>query len=357
MGRYKEKHGYSRFSHWLGLDGRNLGTVLSDGFDRLMSGDSELSRQFGSFVNQFTGAHVTGQMQEQNEMQMQNIEDQYQRQVTGMSNAGLNPALMYQGGASGSAPSAPSNTASGSLSDIMQVAMLPLQMKMMDAQIKSAELDNEGKEIDLGFLSQEHQTALDLSSAQIDSLRSSLKNDKVERALKRAGISEKQANTALLVQEAVAEFIDNDTRAALNKAMLDYRAAETAYTEQKTEESKKSMQEADARITELYSRAILNGAQSGYYSQAQQNLLEENGILKLDKHTKQFTVDHQAADRTWKLAFGTVDSIGGLVRSAGSLIGVGKIGSLLKGKQAVDRPSGLYVPSSMREFGENYRIR
>lgn len=357
MGRYKDKHGYSRFSHWLGLNGKPIGEAISDAFDNLMTGDTELSKHFSSFMNQLTGAHTTGMMQEQNEMQMQNVEDKFQREVAGMDKAGLNPALMYQNGASGAAPSAPTNTASGSLSDIMQIAMLPLQMKMMDTQIRGEELGNEAKEIDLGFLAKEHQTALDLSAAQIDSLRSSLKNDKVERALKRAGISEKEANTALLVQEAVATSVDNETRGALNNAMLDYKAAETAYTEQKTEESKKAMQEADARITELYSRAILNGAQSGYYSQAQQNLLVENGILHLDKETKQFTVDHQNADRTWKLALGTVDSVSGVVRSAGSLFGIGKIGSLLKGKGAPDRPSGLYVPSSMSAFGENYRVR
>ena len=50
------------------------------------------------------------------------VEDVYQRQVTGMQNAGLNPALMYQGGASGSAPTVQGSQGTANMSEVFRLS-------------------------------------------------------------------------------------------------------------------------------------------------------------------------------------------------------------------------------------------
>lgn len=137
--------------------------------------------------NSITGAHMTGSQFEANEMQMQNVEDTYQRQVVGMQKAGLNPALMYQNGSSNVAPSVSGNVGTGSMSDIMQLAMLPVQMKLAKAQIGNVNADTRekvasaaGKEIENEF--KPAQLALNLRKGEVD----------IDNAL--AGISQIQKN-------------------------------------------------------------------------------------------------------------------------------------------------------------------
>lgn len=327
------------------------------GKNGVSSGLSDILDEHGSsYLNSVSGAHLTGSQVEANEMQMQNVEDQFQRQVTGMQAAGLNPALMYQNGASGSAPSAPANSANASLSDLMQVAMLPMQMKMMNQQIRAEQLENKKREVDLKFLTQEKTTALAFTSQQIENLKDALRNNEVERALKRSGISLNEANEALTIQNAIATAIDNETRDALNNAMLSYRAAETAYTEQKTEESKKQMDLMEAQVNELYQRAILEGAQAGVYDQQTLNMLQEYDILQYDKERKAFEVSKQNADRNWRIFNNVVGAITGVAGAAGSLmIGGSMLGRAMTPVQQGLR-SGLILPRGTSAFEMNYGL-
>lgn len=108
------------------------------------AGGLESSSLLGTFgravealVNKWTDAGVTPGEVQRNEMQMQNQEDIYQRQVTGMQKAGINPALMYGSGAQ-SAPSVNTQSSgSMSMSDLMGVFMMPLQKKLLDAQAQN----------------------------------------------------------------------------------------------------------------------------------------------------------------------------------------------------------------------------
>lgn len=367
MGRYKDKHGYSRLSHWLGLDGADPFETFKNNFG------VDLKEATRSLLAGWTGESMTGAQREANEFnaveaeknrawetQMSNTA--YQRQVSDMVNAGVNPALALGGTASGA--STPSGTAAQStaasppmsMSDVMQIAMLPAQMKMLDQQVRGVELANQEKEIDLKFLEQEKVTSLALDSAQIEEIFSAIKTQEVERELKRSGISVNEAESQLKIQQAIATAIDNETRDALNNALLAYRAAETAYTEQKTEESKKNMQLMQSQMNELYSRSILNAAQAGYFSQSEKNLLIESGILRLDEQSKQFTVDHQRADRNWRIANDIVSDVTKVAGSVGQFVGGFGLLSRLRGKGTTERGSGLYYPDSMNAFGEHYRI-
>lgn len=78
-----------------------------------------------------------------NDLSMQNMQEQWQRNVTGMQQAGLNPALMYGSSPSGSAPTASTDTGSGSLSDLMQLISLRKEMKVLDSQAEKNKLEGE----------------------------------------------------------------------------------------------------------------------------------------------------------------------------------------------------------------------
>lgn len=366
MGRYKDKHGYTRLSHWLGLDGANPFEVFQNQFGL------NLNEMVRSLLANWTGESLTGAQREANDFSAQQAQlnrdfqqemssTAYQRQVSDMQNAGVNPALALGGTAAGA--STPSGNAAASaalspvmsMSDIMQVAMLPAQMRMLDQQVKGAELENAEREIDLSFLEQEKITALNYTAAQISDIQDMIKTREVERALKQSNISVNEANEALSIQQALATAIDNKTRDELNQALLAYRAAETAYTEQKTDESKKNMDVMSAQVSELYARAIMEGAQTNVFTQQEKNMLVEHGILEWNEKEHAFTVDHQKADRTWRIVDSVVGDVTKVVGAAGTFVGGLGLGAL-RGAKSRSEGSGLYLPTGMNAFGEHYRI-
>lgn len=125
--------------------GQDINGVL--GFD----GNSDSNGLIGalkSWLYSMTGEHMPNADVERNAMQMQNQEDIFQRQVTGMQNAGINPALMYNSGAS-SGPSAPAPTVPGlNMSDIMQAMLLDKQGRLLESQIRNTDTqtDREAQE-------------------------------------------------------------------------------------------------------------------------------------------------------------------------------------------------------------------
>ena len=124
----------------------NFWEITKSAFKLLKDGElnDSIANAGSSLWNRFTQSGLTGAQVAENEMSMQNAEDIYQRQVTGMQKAGINPALMYQNGASGSAPSAPSQSDAGlSMSELMQAVMMPLQRQMLQSQIENVRANTE----------------------------------------------------------------------------------------------------------------------------------------------------------------------------------------------------------------------
>ena len=132
------------------------GDFTSDGlgfgdFSGGSSGFLGLGSSFSSFLtalaNRLTGAHMVNADIEANALSMQNQEDIFGRQVTGMQKAGLNPALMYQNGSSPSTPQAQNSyQGAANMSDLMSMITLPLQMKMLKAQ--TANVDSQTRRND-----------------------------------------------------------------------------------------------------------------------------------------------------------------------------------------------------------------
>lgn len=101
--------------------------------------------------NRYTGSALTDADIQANEMTMQNQEDIFQRQVTGMQKAGLNPALMY-GSSPSSAPAAQNTSGSAgvNMSDLIQAMMIPLQKRLLSAQTDNVKADTDKKKAETG---------------------------------------------------------------------------------------------------------------------------------------------------------------------------------------------------------------
>lgn len=122
---------WKNFINW--ITGKNSSFVTGQGLVPVNSDPFKGSIDpFTSFMNKQTDAGVTQRDVELNEMSMQNVEDNYQRQVTGMQKAGLNPAMMYEGGVS-SAPSAINASSGGDFASLVNLALLPAQIENMKA--------------------------------------------------------------------------------------------------------------------------------------------------------------------------------------------------------------------------------
>lgn len=142
-----------------------------------------------------TGSGVTDRDIELNQMNMQNVEDTAAAQVAGYQKAGVNPALMYGNGASNSAPQS-SSTGTGSLSDLMQVLMLPAQIKLMNAQAKNTDANTQKQISETEQIKQIMQFYPRLTEHTIAEITS-------RTGLNLTNISKEEANIAILEFEKI----------------------------------------------------------------------------------------------------------------------------------------------------------
>ena len=211
------------------IDGGNR----SNWIDSLFNGEdlTNASNAAQSLFNAETQAGPTGR-----DLWVAEREDTLnQRTVEDMQKAGLNTALMY--GSSGNQPSI-NTSSSGSttgLSDLLQLAMLPMQMQAMKAEI--GKTNAETKNISQRTLTEEQETALkalmvefypQLKSTEIDSMIAS-----VNVAYSQVNVNE--ANTDLIHNQSEAQSIINDYLNRRQQAELDKIVAE----KDKIEEQKK----------------------------------------------------------------------------------------------------------------------
>lgn len=263
MGKYKDKHGYSRFQNFVaslfGFDPADMKNI----------GQNYLS----NFMKATTQSGVTQQQVELNDMQMQNVADQYGKEVEGMQAAGLNPALMYKSGAT-SAPTAPSPTSNGSMSDLMQLVMLPLNKKMLKAQIANVEADTQKK-------GAETENIKVLTPAQYDEVVSKIR-------LNNKGLSEADARIAADLANAALASVNTEWYGKLSESEINYRNAQSALAEAQKTKNESEVKEIEARIAgikqdivESMSRCVVNAANAGYLDQATLNLMEEQGLIEV----------------------------------------------------------------------------
>lgn len=174
-----------------------------------ISEDNPVHNGVTSLFNKFTEAGLTGSQIEQNNMSMQNAEDIYQRQVSGMQKAGLNAALMYQNGASGSAPEAPSQSGGMSMSELIQAFMLPAQRKLIDAQADNLEAAAEQKRAETET-ERIKQDTMSLALKYYPSIQEATLDEVYSRiGVNWSTVDEKEANAALTWSKEFLQQTEN----------------------------------------------------------------------------------------------------------------------------------------------------
>lgn len=208
----------------------NFWEITKSAFKLLKDGElnDSIANAGSSLWNRFTQSGLTGAQVAENEMSMQNAEDIYQRQVTGMQKAGINPALMYQNGASGSAPSAPSQSDAGlSMSELMQAVMMPLQRQMLQSQIENVRANTEKQvaETDTERNRAENLALINLYYPSIQ--EGTLSKMASEIGVNLSTVDKNDADTALKwIQKEIADK-ENKFAEAYYKARVDYESAKT----------------------------------------------------------------------------------------------------------------------------------
>lgn len=193
----------------------------------------------------------------------------YQRQVVDMQKAGVNPAITMTGGIGGaSTPSSPSPSSvapsSGmNMSDLMQLIMLPLNMKMMKAQIGNVDASTQNT------IANTKKVGFDIDEIKTRIRGLDISNDQQEVILK---YLDKSQQAQLRIQELSADRIDADIDHI--NASIDKMDAErlAVFVE---------MCETYQRINVLFTEEQLNVDQARYYAKLCNNLDKQNKVLDL----------------------------------------------------------------------------
>lgn len=184
-------------------------------------------QQLTSWVNSQTGAHLTGSQVEANEMAMQNQEDIYQRQVSGMQKAGLNPALMYESGASSAPSPVQGQTGNANMSELMQALLFEKQSALLQAQTDNTNADTDKKKAETEnmmlineYYPQVTKTQIDkmlkdigFSDAQIENIYADTNSKNLDMELKRIEkiIKQAQADESSAFYKATRELEEAKT--------------------------------------------------------------------------------------------------------------------------------------------------
>lgn len=292
-----------------------------------------------SMENQVTQAGLTGAQREANafsagEAQKSRdfttwmAQNKYQMETSSMQEAGVNPAMVYGGGSL--VPTAANGAAASSVSPssapdaLIALLRMPLEMRMLDAQIKNTEAEAAGKEIDNANAQDMYDLNKGLLSANTDKVRQDInesiqrvKNGEADEALSRMNISKVQAERDLILLQSIEQGITNENKQTLYS--LQIRQEELRNQMMETENSylsvkiEKELAHLDAEIANLYANAALAG--SAKIGQDAQNVVS------------QYYSDHTAL--TYGIEQGT-RILGGIASGAIAATGFGKAGSILK---------------------------
>lgn len=203
-----------------------------------------------SLVNSWTGAGPTGQQIWANETQMQNAEDLYQRQVTGMQKAGLNPALMYQNGSSSNAPTVQGHSAAASMSDVMQAVLAKKQAALLDAQSRNVDADTDKKKAETSQLNLINEYYPRLTDTTIDKMLTEIGLDKEQIRKVRGEVDLQELDKELKRLDQVIKRAEADESSAYFKAVRQFQEAST--------------EKAKAEKAELVVRAAMETIEKDY---------------------------------------------------------------------------------------------
>lgn len=211
-----------------------------------------------------TGSGLTARDIQLNEMNMQNVRDTAQAQTEGYQKAGVNPALMFGGGAQ-TAPQSSGVPTTGSMSELMQFFMLPMQMKMLGAQIGNINADTDKKIAETGRIGYE-----------IEEMREKIRGLGLSNEQERIILSylDRMQRAELSIKESSKERLDMDIK-SIEQNIHNMSAEECA--------TYISMLETIEKMNTLVSEQKLNEEFGKYYAKLCSNLEAQNKILKLQE--------------------------------------------------------------------------
>lgn len=208
-----------------------------------VSSDNGMTRFMESFSDGvsnlwkgITGSGLTARDIQLNEMNMQNVRDTAQAQTEGYQKAGINPALMFGSGQQ-TAPQSSGVPTTGSMSELMQLALMPLQAGMMQAQIGNVKANTAKTLTDTEQIKQIMEWYPRLSQANLEKLISS-------KGLDIANTNKAEADKAIADIEKIIKSAEADNAAALYKARVALTEAQT-----EAEKARKAKELADEAWT------------------------------------------------------------------------------------------------------------
>lgn len=212
--KYSPVNGIYTFLKQLGFDAeKGIVQNIYNGVQNSLGNSNYASfgDQINSWLNSQTGADLTGAQQAQNAWTEQMDNTKYQRAVTDMQNAGLNPALMMSTGASPSTPTgAQGQTAGASMSQLMSLLTLKPQLNNLEAQTRKINADASLSEIEA-----KHRDEI---------LTNRTSNLKVENERAKAQISNINMDTQ--TKEKLYSYIDREKDLALRSGEANIKEVE-----------------------------------------------------------------------------------------------------------------------------------
>lgn len=228
-------------------------------------GDAAVSKLTGSALTpaeREANAFTADEAQKARDWEEYMSNTSYQRQVADMQKAGVNPALTMTGGIGGaSTPTSPSPssvtpTSGMNMSDLLQLIMVPMQRKLMEAQSKLA--------------SDQGEAALITAKANAKNADTNVGNLRVNE--RNAGTNEFNAETARMRQEIDAFVSKYDIR--VKEATADNLAANTAQVLEFTSQLPKRL-EIMQQTADAQTRSALASLQSALAATRQAAVAEK----------------------------------------------------------------------------------
>lgn len=200
-----------------------------------------------SLANKQTEGGITGQQAALNEMSLDNQRRQYAFQVQGMQEAGLNPALMYESGAT-NGPASPAATQgiSMSMSDLLQAFLIDKQRKLLDAQARNTDADTDYKKAETENMSLINKYYPEVTDTQIKKMLSDI-------GFNEESVKKMESEVNLNNLEAELKRIDKIIKSAEARESSPYFKARRELEEAKTETEKAHARQlaADALMKEI----------------------------------------------------------------------------------------------------------
>lgn len=277
----------------------------------LISGIVDTGQDAGAHLSNWfkskSGSGLTEAQKQQNAFEAQQAEVSYERQkeyyqqfqspaamMQQYKDAGINGAVMMSGGSTGAvaAPQVPqaSGTSAGSqtasLGDISKLisdmSTLPSQRRLLESQANKNNADAEearsrktGQDITNQFLPDQFGANIEATRNNAALALERINTEQSQQALNRAGVPLREAQTALTLQQAYAESIDNQTRARLNDLDVQIKEKDVAlrdleakYKEAMTAHAWADVRRINAEISKIHAERHLLVAQTDDVNEA-----------------------------------------------------------------------------------------